>query len=148
MQVRRLAKKKQLTISDFIRESLGFPVLNNLIERVSIVFDLPYGGITELSKRIGHRYDKVYRWQFDGIPKDLAENICKVIEQIREDYKKPDNPKLITNGYLGKLSYGMIAQVARELNRPYNTVHNWHKYGIPFEHREAVRLVKERLDYE
>lgn len=145
-QLQGRASAKNLTISDFVRLSLGFPSVNHpVVKRIEVDFDLPRGGLAELSRRIGCSYGKLYRWRSIGVPVNEAENIKKVIEEIRLAYVERKIEMTTTNGYLGKLPHGALSDIANKLNRPYNTVRNWHKYGIPVEHRASVKGVREGL---
>lgn len=144
-KIKSLSRKRNLTVANLIREALGLPIVDPgtaPIERVFIDFDLPHGGLTELSRRTGYTLKQILYKRSSGVPENEVENICKVIEDIRRDYQKPKNPALfITEGYLGKPPRGMLAELARRLNRPYNTVRHWHKYGVPVEYRKEVSRV-------
>lgn len=137
-----MAQKRKSTIPNLIRESFGIPLSNRSSKRVFVNFDLPHGGLTELSNRTGHTLSRILYWRSSGVPEEEVENICQTIEEIRQDYQKPDKQALlITKGYLGKLPRGRLAELARRMNRPYNTVRHWHKYGVPVEYRKEVGRV-------
>lgn len=148
--LKELSDKRKITISNLIREALGFSVLthNGVLEKTFLDFSLPHGGLAELSRRTGHSYGKLSYWRSNGIPLDEVRDIRQVIQEIKQEYKKPKNLGYIVVGFLGKLPHGGVTELSRKMNKPYNTVRHWHKYGIPKEHREEVKQAMKELGYE